>query len=177
MTLGIVLNKDDVLDIVEGPVAASTNLTIGFVYEDGANGWKVAPVDGSITADALYWNPTAKDNSSGSKGDLTCTVYGEGARVVGQADGVIVVDAPIRASNTAAHGGQVKALAAVVDAALNGTFDDAEAEAALDALRDYHLHKIGTYKGHYLTEIGNVDISRTNAADTETNCVFELRRG
>jgi len=156
LTLGLVLNKDDVKDKVSGPVAASTTLNPGLVYEDGANGWKQAPTTGAAIGNEVYWNPVTIDNSSGALGDKVGEFYGEGARVVGQADGAIPVDGRVKPSTTASHEGQF--IAGVI--------------TAIADLEDL----CGTYKGHYLTEINQVGVSRTAAADAETDCVFELRR-
>ena len=154
MTLGLILNKSDIKDKVSGPVAASTTLGIGLVYEDAANGWKPAPTSGVAIGNEVYWNPVSIDNSSGSLGDKVGTFYGEGTRFVGKADGVIPVDGRVKPSTNTAG----ELLAGVI--------------TAIADLEDL----CGTYKGHYQTEIGNVKVSRTAAADTEENCVFELRR-
>jgi len=166
--LGTVLNQNDVQDIKSGPVAVSITLGVGLVYEDGANGWKQAPTDGSINADELYWNPKSL-TSTATLGGVTGTFYGEGARVIGQADGAITVDQYCKASTTSAHGGQLIALADPANAS-------AGSAAEIDAVRDWQRDKIAIYKGH-ANEVNNVGVVATNAADEETNCVFEITRG
>jgi hypothetical protein len=155
MAFGDVLNKHAVTDVQSGPVAASESLEIGLVYEDGANGWKVAPVDGSVEGRRLYWNPVLIDNSSGALGDKVGNYYGNGALVEGEADGAIAVGAYVKTSTNASHGGIFLSV-------------------TVAAIGDW-LDVIGIYRGHRheTTETGT---STTAAADTETNCVVELVR-
>lgn len=172
-TYGTVLNKNEVKDIQSGPVAASTTLGIGLVYKDGANGWKQAPTDGSVYADRLYWNEKSLDNSSGSLGGKSGTFYGEGARVVGKADGAITVDAKCKASTTSAHGGQFIVNSTPADATTTPT------AAQLNAVKNWVRHTIAIYKGHALelNRIGSTTASLpTDAVDEDTNVVFEIRR-
>jgi hypothetical protein len=152
--LGDVLNKHAVTDVISGPVAASTTLGIGLVYEDGANGWKNAPTDGSIEGRSMYFNPVSIDNSSGSLGDKIGTFYGEGALVVGTADTAIAVDAHCKASTNVAQ-----------------AFEDVTITTTLGDLLDV----VAIYRGkvHERTESGT---SRTAAADTDTDCVFQIVR-
>lgn len=166
--LGTILNKAEVTDRVSGPVAASTTLGIGPVYEDGANGWKNAPIDGSILAARLYWNERSINNSTGAKGDKVGTFYGIGALVVGKAEGAIVVDAAAKASEVTAQ--SLSSLASPT----NPSATYAEAEA--DSLYNYIVKKFAFYRGH-VNEVTGVKTSRTDAATTETNCVFEVRKG
>lgn len=167
--LGTVLNQNDVQDIKSGPVAVSITLGVGLVYEDGANGWKQAPTDGTIHADELYWNPRSL-TSTATLGGVTGTFYGEGARVIGQADGAITVDQYCEASTSSSHGGQLIALADPSGAATTPT------AANVDAIRNWQRDKVAIYKGH-ANEVNNVGVVATNAADEDTNCVFEITRG
>jgi len=173
--LGTVMNKNDVQDKKSGPVAVSITLGVGLVYEDGVNGWKQAPTDGTIHADELYWNPTAK-TSTATLGGVTGTFYGEGARVIGKADGIIVVDQYVKASTTTAHGGQLIKLDDLGTPALDATFSDTEVEAAFNAARDFQRNKIALYKGH-ANEVNNVGAVATDAVDEDINCVFQVTRG
>ena len=170
---GTVLNENDVQDKQSGPVAVSITLAIGLVYKDGANGWKNAPTDGSIHGKAFYWNPISLV-STATLGEKTGTFYGEGARVVGKADGAIVVDAYAKASTNVANA--LMALTDPANAALNATFSDTETEAAIDAIRNWQRNKVAIYKGHAL-ELNQVNSLPTDATDTQTTCVFEIVRG
>lgn len=175
-TYGTVINKNDVKDIQSGPVAVSITLPIGLVYKDGANGWKQAPTDGSIHADQLYWNDKSRTSTS-TLGVVQGTFYGEGARVVGKADGAIVVDEYCRASQTGSHGGQFEALADPANATVGATFGSGTAtETAIDAIRTWQRNKIAIYKGHAL-ELNQVDDLPTDAVDEDTNGIYEIRRG
>lgn len=168
--LGTVLNKNDVHDKISGPVKAAITLGIGLVFEDGALGWDNAPVDGSVPARRLYWNPTSINNSTGVLGDKHGTFYGDNALFVGQADGAIVVDASVRTSQTAAHEGQLQSFAEPTEPGA------AYGEPAADSLFFYVVDKVASYKGH-VDEINQIADSRTDAIDAETDLVFQMRRG
>ncbi len=159
---GQLLNRESISDRLVGDVAAATKLLVGLVYQDGANGFKQAPVDGTIAARALYWNPYEIDNASGSKGDKIGTFYGNCARVVGKADGAIAVNAPCRASETAAHGGQFESLTIRTDSVPNNATD-------VQAL-------VALYKGH-IGETVETANDPTAAVDGEEDLVFEIVRG
>ncbi len=159
---GQVLNRESVSDRIVGDVAAATKLLVGLVYQDGANGFKQAPVDGSVNGRALYWNSYEIDNASGSKGDKIGTFYGTGARVCGKADGAIVVNAPCKASATAAHGGQFASVTVRSDTTPN-LAADLQAIAAI-------------YKGH-IGETVETANDPTDAVDGDENLVFEMVRG
>ena len=167
--LGTVINMNDVQDKKSGPVAVSITLGVGLVYEDGSNGWKQAPTDGTIHADELYWNPRSLTSTS-TLGGVTGTFYGEGARVTGQADGAIVVDQKCKASTTSSHGGQLMALADPSDQPTTPT------ASSINAIRNWQRDAVAIYKGH-ANEVNNVGVVATNAADEGTNCVFEIVRG
>lgn len=168
-TYGTVINKNDVQDKQSGPVAVSITLAIGLVYKDGANGWKQAPTDGTIHGDQLYWNPISL-TSTATLGEVVGTFYGEGARVVGKADGAIVVDNYCKASTTSSHGGQFITLADPSGAATTPT------AANVDAIRNWQRSKVAIYKGHAL-ELNQVDDLPTDAVDEDTNGVYEIVRG
>lgn len=173
---GTVLNKEEVQDKQSGPVAVSITLAIGLVYKDGANGWKQAPTDGSIHADQLYWNPISLTSTS-TLGEVVGTFYGEGARVVGKADGAIVVDNYCKASTTSSHGGQFISLADPSDATVGATFGGGTAtETAINNIRNWQRNKVAIYKGHAL-ELNQVDDLPTDAVDEDTNGVYEIVRG
>ena len=158
--LGQVLNKDSLaVEKVSGPVKAAVNLGIGWVYEDGANGWTNALTNGSISAKALYWNDKVRDNSAGAKGDVYGTFYGQNAKIVGKAEGAIVRDAIFMTSEVTAQ--SCAALTLRTDTLANNAADRAK--------------RLGFYKGHAL-EVNDTKTSRTDAATTETDCVFIVAR-
>lgn len=177
MTLGMVLNKTEITDIVVGgPVAASTTLVPGLVYKH-ADGWKQVPTDGSITAQHSYWNEVTIDNSTGAKGDQVGDFYGEGAQVVGDSDGIIPVNGRCKASTN--HVGQLMThpVPTVADEGDTSTVDlGAQIAASVQAVYTYGDAAIAVYRGHYQTEFG-LDAEATPSADTETNCVYEIKRG
>lgn len=171
---GTVLNINDGIEKVTGRVAVSLTLGIGLVYQDGSNGWKNSPTNGTIHADQLYWNPTILV-STATLGDIVGTFYGEGARVIGTADGVLTAGGFCKASTN--HENQFIALADPVAATIGATFGGGTAtEAAIDAIRDWQRNKIARYLGHPLEVIGTTT-DNTDAANEETNCVFEITRG
>lgn len=168
---GTILNKNDPAVVVRsGPVAANTKLLIGLVYQDGANGWKNSPVDGSIPARRLYWNCIEIDNTGGALGDKTGSFYGKNACVVGKADGVINVGSAVKASESTGKNGQFQALADPTNP--GASYSETEA----DSLFHYVLKKVAGYIGH-VNEIKSIDKLATNAADGETNVVFVLEGG
>lgn len=171
---GTIINKNEVQDKVTGPVAVSITLAIGLVYQDGANGWKNAPTDGSIHGKALFWNEKALV-STATIGEIGGTFYGEGAKVVGKADGVITADAWCKASTSFANGFIINSDPANTTVA--GTYATAtEAKDQIDAIRNWQRAKVAIYKGHVLEVIGNTTLP-TSSADLETDCVFEITRG
>lgn len=158
---GTILNKDSKSVVKKsGPVAANTNLGIGLVYLDGANGWKNAPTDGSVIASRLYFNPIALDNSTGAKGDKTGTFYGLNAIVVGKNEGTTALNSKCKASGTTAQA--FAALTIRTDTLANNSADrDAE---------------VAGYLGH-IGEISQKDSLATAGANGETNCVFVMKGG
>lgn len=164
---GTVINKTDPAVVKKsGPVKAATKLTVGLVYYT-TNGWDKAPIDGSIHARNLYWNPIELDNTNGVKGDLSGTFYGLNARVVGKAEGAIVKGKDVMASETTAQ--SFAELAEPSDAASGSA-------AEINAVRDYAVKLLGGYLGH-TDEILSKDSEPTDAADAETNCVFVIKGG
>ena len=175
---GDVINRADVKDVITGPVAASTSLVIGLVYEDAANGWKQAPVDGSISGQKMYWLDRDTDNSSGSLGDKIITVYGDGAIVVGKADGAIPVDGRVKASTTASHNGQFisNPVPTVADEGDTSMTDlGAEIAAATQAVYTYFDQTVGKYLGNQKERTQSAT-SRTAAADEDTDCLVKIIR-
>ena len=158
--LGQVLNSENTaVERVSGPVKAAVNLGIGWVYEDGTNGWTNALTNGSISAKALYWNDKVRDNSAGAKGDIYGTFYGNNAKIVGKAEGAIVRDAIFMTSEVTAQ--SCAALTLRTDTLANNAADRAK--------------RLGFYKGHAL-EVNDVKTSRTDAATTQEDCVFIIAR-
>lgn len=168
---GTILNKNEVQDKVTGPVAVSITLAIGLVYQDGANGWKNAPTDGSIHGRKLFWNEKALV-STATLGEIGGTFYGEGAKVVGKSDGVITADAWCKASTNFANGFITNDDPADATATIANTTTSNE----INNIRNWQRAKVAIYKGHVLEVIGNTTLP-TSSADTETNCVFEITRG
>jgi len=146
---GDVLNPHMVSDVQSGPVAASTNLVVGWVKQS-ATGWVVAAAGDDSRL--VYWNPRAINNSSGAAGDKIATCYGEGTIFVGECEGAIAVSANIKVG-TASH-----------QTIVNTVADVATIEA-----------NCGVYLGHVQerTESGTAP---TDGVDTETDTVFLLHR-
>jgi len=145
---GTILNREMVSDVKTGPVAVSTTLAIGLVYQDGANGWKNAT---SQSGEDVYWNET-EIISTAVLGEKVGTFYGSGALVVGKSDGVIAVN------------GRCK----------NGTVANAFVANTVSAIAD-QLLTCARYLGHPQERTGNETLP-TSSADTEENCVFEIVR-
>jgi hypothetical protein len=171
--IGTVFNKDNVKDKKSGQVAASTTLAVGLVYQDGSNGWKNAPTDGSVAGKDLYWNPAAIDNSAGSKGDKTGTFYGNGAIVVGKSDGVIVVNQWCKPSTNFANGFITLTDPSATVGATYGSGTTVGAE--INEITTWVLARCARYLCHVL-EYNNVSALPTSSADTETDCVFQITR-
>lgn len=164
---GTVLNKEQVYDRIETDVAASTSLVPGLCYIDGSNGVKQCPTDGSVVANRVYW---CEDTiaSQTNKGDKTITIWGEGAVVIGKADGVITVGERVKPSTN--HVGNFE------DADTPGAVSGASPSSAeVDAYRTFIDAVVGVYLGHVdeLTETGD---DPTSAADTDTDAVFLIKR-
>lgn len=170
---GTILNKLDVTDKKSGKVAASTTLAIGLVYQDGANGWKNVPTTAAVLGKDCYWNEKAIDNSAGSLGDKTGTFYGEGALVVGTADGAIVIDSWCKPSTN--HANQLMALTDPA-ATLGTTYNKTTAQAQINEITTWQKSKVAIYKGHVL-EITAANGLATDAVDEETDVVYLIKRG
>ena len=156
---GDVINKDAVADRVAGLVAAATKVVIGWVYEDGANGWK--PATNGIDARRCYWSDRELDNTNGALGDVTGNFWGEGACVVCKAGGVISVDDTVK-------------IGAASDTVLTSTIEDAVAGAATTiaaALKKF----IGQYMGH-VGQAQGAKVARTGAVAADADIIVMVRR-
>lgn len=163
---GAILNKHMTDDVQIHDVAASTNIPNGrLCYQDGSNGLKLAPTDGSKAASLLRFVSVGADNSSGSKGDKKVESWKTRARVIGKCDGAIVVGTYAKTSNTSAHGGQFKQWTKPSNAT-------SPTAGEVDAVRDAEQEKVARYLGHIDEgiETGNLP---TDAADEDLG-VFEL---
>lgn len=147
-TLGTILNREEVTDRITGPVAVSTTLAVGLVYQDGANGWKNAT---SQSGEVCYWNETELI-STAVLGEVVGTFFGTGALVVGYSEGVITAGARCK-NGAVANGFIINTVVAVADVLLT----------------------CAHYKGHLLERTGNETLP-TSSADTDDNCVFEIVR-
>jgi len=166
--LGTVLNKSEVSDREEAAIAVGQNVPAGLVYKFGVNDWRKVPVDGSVNAKRMYVLEKAFDNTNGTVAK-TVIVYGKNAKFIGKADGVIVVKANVRASETAAHEQQLQTQADPT--APSGAYIQAEAVSAIDAL----IKTIAQYLGHN-DELAAVGSDGTDAVDEDVDCVFQIKR-
>lgn len=156
---GSVINKGMVGDRVAGLVAANTKIPIGFVYEDGANGWK--PATAAILARRCYWSDIELDNTNGALGAVTGDFWGEGACVVCGSGGAIVVDDTVKIGATSAK-------------VVTATITDVAAGAAGSIAAD--LKKlVGIYNGH-VGEAQGAKQARTDAVNDDADIVVMLRR-
>ena len=156
---GEVLNRDAVSDRVAGLVAAATKLAIGFVYEDGANGWKAATA--AIEARRCYWNDRELDNSNGAHGDVTGEFWGENTCFTGKSGGVIAVDSTVK-------------IGAAPDKLIAADIEDAIAGAATTIAANLKKF-IAQYAGH-LGQAAGAKVARTAAAADDADVVFRVRR-
>jgi hypothetical protein len=111
---GAVERLDLAVDQQVGDQAVSTTLTNGvLVYQDGANGIKVAPTDGSIPARRLrfaFGIPPEGQTSNATLGNKKVnTIRGPNVIVIGKCDGAISVGSYCRASETNGKNGQFQA--------------------------------------------------------------------
>ena len=159
MTVGDVHNKQFVSDKQIVIVAASTNLAVGLVYQNGANGLIQVPTSSQPLATRVYFNPVAQNNSSGAAGDLSAMVYGDGAIVSGTADGAITV-------------GTLVKLSANVAGAFQAYTPDTSSVANYETARKLI---VGVYLGHE-GEGEEKGTKPTDAANAETNCKFMIKR-
>ena len=169
-TLGDVQNKgsDDVI-VQVWPVAASTAITKGkLVYLDGTNGAKVAPTTGAVYASRIFFAGTDADNTNGSAGDVSVTVYGPNAIVIGKAQGNIAVGRLCQASETTA--GSFMEWAEPADESATATFSS----VSINANKVANLKKLAIYLGHAGEglEIGNAP---TAATDAQTTCKLDRK--
>jgi len=143
---------------ITSTIKSGTTVVTGLVYIDGVNCVKNAPVDASKVRKDLFWF----DKSVVATADIKVTIFElEGLDVIGQADKAIVVNKECKASETAAHGGQL---------------ESATISTATVILNDTDRSQVvAVYRGHEL-EIKEGS-TPTDAIDTETNCVFRMRGG
>lgn len=136
-TLGDVLNKQQLTDVIVSGANTSTALTDGqFVYINGATGVVVVPT-GTSRPDAsrIRFLEVGVDNSSGSAiTDKEVETFKKNARVVAHCDGAISVGQAVRASRTTA--GRCEALP-----------DPGTGDAA-STIANYLRERIGIYVGH-----------------------------
>ena len=114
-TKGDIENKHMLTDVVAVRQAADTSLLKGiFVYQDGANGAKVVPVDDSVEARRARFIENDSNNKAitgiqeGLVGDKEVETYKEGAIVIAQCDGPIQVGDYVRTSTV--NAGDVETL-------------------------------------------------------------------
>lgn len=148
IVLGTVLNKPLLElggDIKVLGIADSVTLTDGMlVYQDGSNGLKVVPTSAQPQAGLIRFLPFGYDNGSGVSGHAKyrtfLTTYKRGARVVGKAEGAIVVGAEVRASTSTA--GSFATLSVPADITTPANI------AAVNAISAYLRARVGVYNGH-----------------------------
>lgn len=158
--LGQVLNLDAVTDRKVHKVAANVNITKGLlVYQDGANGLKPAPTDGSVEAAKIRVAIKDANNTGGALGDKWCETVKSGAIVVVKAQGNITVDTDCMASETTA--GSIAALP--VPASPGGAYVQAEAVA----VRNHTIKKLCRYLAH-VDEGTQTGKEPTNATDGQS---------
>ena len=145
--LGTIVNRHQITDVIVGDVAANVKLTAGLaVYEDTTNGFKVVPTSSQPIASNVRFVSVEADNTGGAKGDKKVETYKHGAIIFVKAEGNIPLGSKLRCSTSTA--GSLAALADPANAALNATFSDTEAEAAIDAVRDVTKFYVADYLGH-----------------------------
>lgn len=157
-SLGTILNMSTELKRVTSIIKAGNTVVPGLVYIDDTNGVKNAPTDGSKTASELYWYDKSVVLAA-TDADKEVVVFAiDGLQVVGKADGVINVNTKSRASETAAHGGQLQTQTIRTDTLPNNNTDKDKVA--------------GIYRGH-VDEIKEIP-HPTNAADEDEDCVFDM---
>lgn len=166
--LGTVINKFEVSDVEEAAIAIGQNVPAGLVYKVGANDWRKVPTTGAVNAKKMYVLEKAFDNTNGTA-VKSIKVYGKNAKFIGQADGAIVVKANVRASETASHEQQLQTQP---DPTAPGVgYVQAEAVSLVDAV----IKTVAQYLGHH-DELPAVGSDGTDAVDTDTDCVFQIKR-
>lgn len=132
---------------ISGPQAGTTSLTKGLlVYQDGANGVKIVPTSSPPPASAIRVIENPSVNNPGNLGDKAVEMFKSGCVAVIKLQGNMSIGGKGKASTTTAGSGAE--LADPADSALNATFDDTEAEAELDAQRDFNRNYLFDYLGH-----------------------------
>lgn len=138
--------------------AVSTTLIAGsLVYQDGASGIKVAPVDATVFANRIFFCPEGQD-STATLGDKMCTLYKTGHIVIGKCGGAIVVDDYCRQGTTAGNAGEFETLA--TPTASGASYSQAEALTAQKQVG----HRIAIYLGRAGEGAGTSNIP-TDAVD------------
>lgn len=145
---GDIENKHLLVDVIAIPQASNTNLTGGtFGYQDGTNGFKVAPTDDSVLASRLRFiendsnNLTISGFQDGNKGDQVVETYKTDAIVVTTMDGACTVGSYVR--NSTATAGHVMALA--TPASPSGATPTSQ---NLDDVTSWMKLRLGLYLGH-----------------------------
>ena len=170
--VGTILNKSASIPRITANFSTVATYVTGLVYEDGANGWKNSPTDGSEDRRELYWLEHGFVVATGEV--KKTTVYAlNGLMVVGIVDTAIVVDGYVKASTN--HVGQLMA-AVTPTIADEGDTSMVDLGGQLAAADQSILTHYDTIVGHY---IGSEDeirdgLLRTDAVDEDTDCVFVL---
>lgn len=141
-TRGDIETRDRLPALLNVSQAVSTTLIAGsIVYIDGANGVKVAPVDGSIPASRLYFCKEGQ-TSTAVLGEKKCTLYKCGHIVIGKCGGVITVSQVARQGLTAGNEGEFEAVAVPTNP--GAVYAEAEADSNFAQL----VHGLAIYLGH-----------------------------
>lgn len=136
-TLGDILNKQQLTDVIISGVNSSTALTKGvFCYINGATGLVVVPIATTRPdASRIRFLEVAIDNSAGSAiTDKEAETFKKLCKCVAACDGALVVLQAVRASRTTA--GRCEAL------------PDTATGAAATVIANYLRERIGIYVGH-----------------------------
>lgn len=146
------------------PQAVSTTLVAGsIVYIDGANGVKVAPVNGSISANRLFFCKEGQTSTS-VLGEKMCTLYKCGHIVVGYCGGAIVVGDYAKQGETTGNEGQFEAWGALT-ISLGATYVEAAVNLEVTRLQTNENKRLAIYLGHPGEGIENAN-KPTDAVDT-----------
>ena len=155
-TRGDILNKHQLTDVVVLGVNTSTAIVAGaLVYKNGATGLVIVPTATTRPdASRIRFLEVAVDNTAAGATIATkeAETFKHGARVVGQCDGAITINAAVRASRTTA--GRFQAL------------PDPATGAAASAIANYLRERLGIYLGH-VGEIEETGNEPTDAADAD----------
>lgn len=168
---GTILNKSASLPRITANFTTDATYLSGLVYEDGSNGWKQAPTDGSEDARELYW---LEHGFTVSGTDKKVTVYAiNGLQVVGRADAAIVIDGKVKASTNHAGELETEVTPTIADEGDTSMVDlGGQIAAAGQEILTHYDTIIGHYMGHE-DEIRD-GLLRTDAVDEDNDCVFLL---